>query len=386
MIPNLLPLLTLGGYVGFAWDQVDSDTFLVAMLAIGIGVDDTIHFLIRYRIEAQREPDRSKALRKTFDFAGRGIVITTVILTVGFLPFVASGYFSLRILGTLLPMVLVVALLADVLLIPALGALGLLRFQRSKKAATAAVVVMLALAPVSSAFAESPKTGHCPEGLESFDDLKTSFLSEHDIPGAALALVRDGKLVVARGYGWADRKAKRRVEPTSLFRIASISKPITAVAALQLVEKGKLGLDDTIDTLLKPRPHLVNGAKIDPRLRKITLHQLLRHTAGFDRSVSFDPMFRSVEFARDLGVDPPATSRTATRKTPSTPAAGWCAPSRHSAARITGTPAPSPARRPSSYAATTALAGPSSSISASARTPATSPARSIRWCTGRRTR
>jgi len=132
MIPNLLPLIALGGYVGLFWEKVDSDTFMVAMLAIGIGVDDTIHFLVRYRLEAAREPDRTKALQNTFHFAGRGIVITTIILTIGFAPFAASDYFSLQILGTLLPMVLVMALLADVLLVPALGKVGILEFPGPK--------------------------------------------------------------------------------------------------------------------------------------------------------------------------------------------------------------------------------------------------------------
>ena len=44
MLPNLMPLLALGGYVGWAWPQVDSDTLMMAVLALGIGVDDTIHF------------------------------------------------------------------------------------------------------------------------------------------------------------------------------------------------------------------------------------------------------------------------------------------------------------------------------------------------------
>ena len=128
MIPNILPLLVLGGYVGFAWDATDSDTFMIAMLAIGMGVDDTIHFLTRYRLELKRQGDEGAALRKTYHYAGRGIVMTTLILTIGFCPFIFSQYFSLKILGTLLPMVLIVALLADLLLLPALARLRLLRF------------------------------------------------------------------------------------------------------------------------------------------------------------------------------------------------------------------------------------------------------------------
>ena len=131
MIPNLLPLLWLGGVLGFSWDIVDTDTAVIAMLAIGIGVDDTIHFLMRYRVEAARA-DREEAIARTFRFAGRAIVMTTVVLVVGFLPCALSDYFSLWILGTLLPMVLVFAVLADLLLVPAMVQLGWLAVPRPR--------------------------------------------------------------------------------------------------------------------------------------------------------------------------------------------------------------------------------------------------------------
>ena len=128
MLPNLLPLLVLGGYVGGLWATVDSDVFAVAMLAIGIGVDDTIHFLSRYRLEANRHGDE-EALRRTFQFAGHAIVMTTVILVVGLLPMAASDYFSVRVMGTLLPLCLVVALVADLLLVPAMVEVGWMSLQ-----------------------------------------------------------------------------------------------------------------------------------------------------------------------------------------------------------------------------------------------------------------
>ncbi len=124
MVPNLIPLLWLGGVMGSVWDVVDTDTAVIAMLAIGIGVDDTIHFLMRYRVESQRTADRTEAIGRTFQFAGRAIIMTTVVLVVGFLPCAISDYFSLWILGTLLPMVLVFAVLADLLLVPAMVQLG----------------------------------------------------------------------------------------------------------------------------------------------------------------------------------------------------------------------------------------------------------------------
>lgn len=129
MLPNVLPLLCLGGWVGTMWDQVDSDTFIIAIVAIGIGVDDTIHFLVRFRVESLRNEDRDEAIRRTFDFAGRAIVMTTVILVVGFLPFALSDYLTTRMMGTLLPLCLVVALLADLLLVPAMARVGLFRFR-----------------------------------------------------------------------------------------------------------------------------------------------------------------------------------------------------------------------------------------------------------------
>ncbi len=124
MLPNLLPLIGLGGLLGLAWETADTDTAIVAMLAIGIGVDDTIHFLMRYRVEQARCPDRATALSRTYAFAGRAILMTTVVLVIGFLPCLLSDYFSLWILGSLLPLVLVLAVLADLLLVPAMVAVG----------------------------------------------------------------------------------------------------------------------------------------------------------------------------------------------------------------------------------------------------------------------
>ena len=98
------------------------------------------------------------------------------------------------------------------------------------------------------------------------------------------------------------------MQPDSLFRIASISKPITAVATLQLIERGKLKLDDRVFKLLPHRAHLPNGGKVDPRLNDITLAHLMRHQGGWDRGESIDPMFHSLEIAAALGKPAPASA------------------------------------------------------------------------------
>ena len=128
MLPNVLPMLAVGGLAGLVWDQVDSDTVIPAMIAIGIGVDDTIHFMVRLRLEAKRAP-LPEAIRQTFQFAGRGILFTTIILVLGFLPLALSDYFSIWMMGTFIPLALVVALATDLLLVPAMATWGLFQFR-----------------------------------------------------------------------------------------------------------------------------------------------------------------------------------------------------------------------------------------------------------------
>jgi N-acyl-D-amino-acid deacylase len=164
------------------------------------------------------------------------------------------------------------------------------------------VGVWPALASASDAI---PTAGQAVEAFSAFDTWMQSFMEEHKIPGGAAAIVRDGKLVYARGFGWADRDAKEAVEPQSLFRIASVSKPITAVAILRLMEQGKLKLDDKVMEYLKYEPHFEEGGKFDERWRQVTIAHCLAHTGGWDRDKSYDPMFQAVRMARSLKVELP---------------------------------------------------------------------------------
>lgn len=111
-----------------------------------------------------------------------------------------------------------------------------------------------------------------------------------------------------RGYGLAERETQRPVQPTTRFRLGSLAKPLTAVAVLQLVEQGRLGIDDPLLPVLGetgPRPERIS----DPRVHRITIRHLLQHTAGFDRGISGDAVFmphsgRSVE--RQQAAMPPS--------------------------------------------------------------------------------
>ena len=83
----------------------------------------------------------------------------------------------------------------------------------------------------------APSGPAIPE-LASFDDLMQRFITDQKVPGATLAIGRGGKLLFARGYGWADREAEAPMAANSRFRIASISKPITAHLVLRLANRG----------------------------------------------------------------------------------------------------------------------------------------------------
>jgi CubicO group peptidase (beta-lactamase class C family) len=136
--------------------------------------------------------------------------------------------------------------------------------------------------------------------LAPFDELMTSFVRDEQVPGAALAVTTDARLVYARGFGLADRERGQAVPPTALFRIASVTKPVTAVAILKLIERGTLALDARVSDVLELPP------ASDARWKRVTIGQLLRHTGGWDRDEDGDPMFQSMRVARAQHVPPPA--------------------------------------------------------------------------------
>lgn len=143
---------------------------------------------------------------------------------------------------------------------------------------------------------EMPVSGSIPKQYEEFDKVVVDLLKTHNVPGASVALSKDGRLVLARGYGWMCRDTEKTTKPDSLFRIASVSKPITAVGVMKLVEEGKLCLEDHAFEILDIDP--LQGEITDERINDITIRQLLEHSAGWDRGVSFDPLFSVIPLTR----------------------------------------------------------------------------------------
>ena len=167
--------------------------------------------------------------------------------------------------------------------------------------------VMLLLVMVLPAAGLRAQTGAAVPGMESYDQLIPALMARWNMPGAAVAVMRNGRLIFARGYGYADTARGAPVMPDTLFRIASVSKPVTAMCIMRLVETGRLNLD----ALAFPMLNL--GAPLDPRVNQITIRNLLEHTGGWDRDISFDPLGRMVTIARAMGVESPPDGWTIIR-------------------------------------------------------------------------
>jgi len=168
--------------------------------------------------------------------------------------------------------------------------------RRAVQAGVGGIAVMLNDLPAAAQSAATPAdpsaipaSGEAVPELEAFDAIMTESMAAFDLPGGQCAIAREGRLVFSRGYGLADIEAGEAVQPAALFRIASTSKPITAVAILKLIDDGRLTLDTPAFPLLGLEP--AANATIDPRLETVTIEQLLVHSGGFDSSTGFDPQY-----------------------------------------------------------------------------------------------
>src|SRR5215831_7297896 len=128
-----------------------------------------------------------------------------------------------------------------------------------------------------------------PPGFEQIESTFLALMQANNLPGASLAVARNGRLVLARGYGLADVEQGQPMKPESLLRFGSIGKTITSIAIMKLVEAGKLDLDASAFALLpdiKPR----SGHLGDARIGRITIRNLLTHSGGWDAAISGEPI------------------------------------------------------------------------------------------------
>lgn len=129
--------------------------------------------------------------------------------------------------------------------------------------------------------------GHSSLEFMKIDMAVMDYMKQEGIPGASVAVVKDGRLVHVRGYGFADPETNKVAEPSTVFRYGSVSKPITSIATMKLVEEGKLSLDDKAFQMLSDLP-VRPGESEDPRLKTITLEQLMTHSGGWNENRNVD--------------------------------------------------------------------------------------------------
>ncbi len=149
-----------------------------------------------------------------------------------------------------------------------------------------------AAAMMSARSASAQATAAEPSEAEraAIDGVVEKVMRDFAVPGLSLAIAAAGKEVFAQGYGEADRNAGEKVTPKSLFRIASLTKPITAVAIFTLVERGKLYLTERV--FGRGAVLGVDYGETFPRfVNQITVEHLLTHTAGGWPNDKTDPMF-----------------------------------------------------------------------------------------------
>lgn len=119
-------------------------------------------------------------------------------------------------------------------------------------------LVLLALLPTSAR-------------SDEIDDYIAERMKDAKIPGLSVAVVKDGEVLLAKGYGLADVELEARATAATVYEIGSITKQFTATAVMMLVEEGKLGLDDPITKYLDDLPEAWGG---------VTVRHLLNHTSG----------------------------------------------------------------------------------------------------------
>jgi uncharacterized protein len=120
LIPNLFPLLFIGGIMGFMGIDLKITTAIIFTIAFGIAVDDTIHFLSKYKLELNKGKSTLWALRSTYISSGKAIILTTLILSSGFLLLMLSDFQGTFMMGLLVSLSLLFAVAADLLLLPVL--------------------------------------------------------------------------------------------------------------------------------------------------------------------------------------------------------------------------------------------------------------------------
>ncbi len=158
---------------------------------------------------------------------------------------------------------------------------------------------------------DRPVTGDAVPELEPLDEAVLGFMSDRDVPAAAMAVARNGTVVHERGYGWRDADRTEATRPDTRFRFASVTKAMTNAAVRTLFDDGTLDPDTRVFRTLDLDP--LPGDDPDERLDEITVQHLLDHAGGWDPRRTFDPVFHDFAIASRMDLSNPPTTRQTAR-------------------------------------------------------------------------
>ena len=150
-----------------------------------------------------------------------------------------------------------------------------------------------------------PMSGTAVPALAAYDEAMQKFMRERHIQCGTLAVSKDGKLLLSRGYGFIDREGQTPCSPTTPMRTASVVKPITMAALNKLMREGKIKADIKIVSFLGIKAPA--GKTMDKRWNEITIQHCIDHKGGWLRNTApiGDPMFQSLKIAKELGKNSP---------------------------------------------------------------------------------
>ena len=154
------------------------------------------------------------------------------------------------------------------------------------------LIGILALTVFAFALPIFAQTGIPVGSMNQCDTQMQTFLNNYQIPGATFAISKNGKLIYMRAFGTANQTGTEATQPYHMFRIASISKPITSIAIMKLIENGQLSLNDKPfgpGGILNVDPYFANANVTDTRVHNITIQHLLEHSAGWTRDLPMPP-------------------------------------------------------------------------------------------------
>lgn len=120
IIPNVIPMIVVGGLMGYFGVDLKSSTSIIFSIAFGIATDDTIHFLARLKLELSKGKSLLYAIKRTYISTGKAVIVTSLILSAGFLTLIMSNFQSTFYFGLLVSIILFIAVFIDLLLLPPL--------------------------------------------------------------------------------------------------------------------------------------------------------------------------------------------------------------------------------------------------------------------------